>query len=76
MYVKDLEKNYKSMNKIISNPNSSGDKINRYNDTVYVKYTHCEFHPSMMLGSSSSCIPFCDHNQAPRNIFNFSQSIY
>jgi DNA-directed RNA polymerase II subunit RPB2 len=28
----------------------------------------------MMLGSSSSCIPFCDHNQAPRNIYNFSQA--
>ena len=45
------------------------DKINRYNDTVYVKYTHCEFHPSMMLGSTASCIPFCEHNQAPRNTY-------
>ena len=47
--------------------------FNRYNDTVYVKYTHCEFHPCMMLGTSSACIPFADHNQAPRNIYNFSQ---
>ena len=51
------DKNKNTMMKVISKPNSSGDKINRYNDTVYVKYTHCEFHPSMMLGSTSSCIP-------------------
>ena len=62
------------MNQIISNPNPSGDKINRYNDSVYVKYTHCEFHPSMMLGTASGSIPFCEHNQAPRNIYNFSQA--
>ena len=74
MKVKDLKSHRNRMLNEIKNPNTSGDKINRYNDTVYVKYTHCEFHPSMMLGSLSSCIPFCDHNQAPRNIFSFSQS--
>ena len=74
MKVKDLNKNKNKMTEPVQNPNRTGDKINRYNDTVYVKYTHCEFHPSMMLGSSSSCIPFADHNQAPRNIYNFSQS--
>ena len=62
------------MNQPIKNPNPSGDIVNRYNDTVYTRYTHCEFHPSMMLGSTSSCIPFCEHNQAPRNIYNFSQA--
>ena len=74
MYVRELDKNRDTMMKAIENPNSSGDKINRYNDTVYVKYTHCELHPSMMLGSASACIPFCEHNQAPRNIYNFSQT--
>ena len=34
------------------------------------EYTHCEFHPVMMLGSVSACIPFANHNQAPRNIFS------
>ena len=62
------------MNKAISKPNLIGDKVNRYNETVYKRYNYCEFHPSMMLGSTSSCIPFCDHNQAPRNIYNFSQA--
>ena len=26
-------------------------------------YTHCEIHPSMILGVSASIIPFPDHNQ-------------
>ena len=30
------------------------------------KYTHCEMHPSMMYGVSSSIAPFPDHDQAPR----------
>jgi intein/homing endonuclease len=74
MKVKDLDLHKKRMTLPVKNPNESGDKINRYNDTVYVKHTHCEFHPCMMLGTSSACIPFADHNQAPRNIYNFSQS--
>ena len=30
-------------------------------------YTHCEIHPSMILGICASIIPFPDHNQSPRN---------
>ena len=74
MYVDDLRINRDRMKKVIKNANEIGDKVNRYNETVYTKYNYCEFHPSMMLGSTSSCIPFCDHNQAPRNIYNFSQA--
>jgi DNA-directed RNA polymerase II subunit RPB2 len=50
-----------------------GNPINRY-DKVYVKYTHCEFHPMMFMGIISSNIPFSEHNQAPRNYFNFAQT--
>lgn len=32
-------------------------------------YTHCEIHPSMILGVSASIIPFPDHNQSPRNTY-------
>ncbi|CAL1261963.1 unnamed protein product [Larinioides sclopetarius] len=32
-------------------------------------YTHCEIHPSMMLGVCASIIPFPDHNQSPRNTY-------
>mgnify|MGYP000107776495 FL=1 len=31
--------------------------------------THVEIHPSMMLGLCASIIPFPDHNQSPRNIY-------
>jgi len=30
------------------------------------KYTHCEIHPSSIFGILASCIPFPEHNQAPR----------
>jgi DNA-directed RNA polymerase II subunit RPB2 len=32
----------------------------------HLLYTHCEIHPSMILGISASIIPFPDHSQAPR----------
>lgn len=33
------------------------------------QYTHCEIHPSMILGICASIIPFPDHNQSPRNTY-------
>ncbi|KAF8821363.1 Dna-directed Rna polymerase II RPB2, partial [Cardiosporidium cionae] len=32
-------------------------------------YTHCEIHPSLILGVCASVIPFPDHNQSPRNTY-------
>jgi DNA-directed RNA polymerase II subunit RPB2 len=32
-------------------------------------YTHCEIHPSTIFGVLASCVPFPDHNQAPRNTY-------
>ncbi|SBS81330.1 DNA-directed RNA polymerase II subunit RPB2, putative [Plasmodium ovale] len=32
-------------------------------------YTHCEIHPSLILGVCASIIPFSDHNQSPRNTY-------
>ena len=38
---------------------------------ISVKYhfTHCEIHPSTIFGVLASCIPFPEHNQAPRNTY-------
>ncbi|CAG8827745.1 7296_t:CDS:2, partial [Racocetra persica] len=33
------------------------------------RWTHCEIHPSMVLGICASLIPFPDHNQSPRNTY-------
>lgn len=48
------------------------DTIQRANekDQAYsYTYTHCEIHPSMILGICGSIIPFPDHNQSPRNTY-------
>ena len=42
-------------------------------ENSYFHYTHMEIHPSMMLSISASTIPFSDHNQAPRNVYQSSQ---
>lgn len=38
------------------------------------RYTHCEIHPSTIFGLLGSCIPFPDHNQAPRNCYQVAMS--
>jgi len=38
-------------------------------DLYSTTYTHCEVHPSMILGICASIIPFPDHNQSPRNTY-------
>jgi DNA-directed RNA polymerase beta subunit len=38
-----------------------------------IRYTHCEIHPSTILGMLASCIPFPEHNQAPRNTYECAQ---
>ena len=50
------------------------DRTNRYDNSVYARYTHCEIHPCMILGIISSNIPFPDHNQSPRGIFQYNQA--
>tara|TARA_Y100001970_G_scaffold284652_1_gene402458 strand:- start:2160 stop:7364 length:5205 start_codon:yes stop_codon:yes gene_type:complete len=42
-----------------------GKKINEY----IKNYSHCEIHPSLILGVLTSCSPFPDHNQSPRNCY-------
>lgn len=44
---------------------SPKDFVKQKNNLTY-HYTHCEIHPSTIFGVVTSCIPFPEHNQAPR----------
>ena len=48
--------------------------IGTFNDlktkVKHKKYTHCEIHPSLMLGLLSSLIPFSNHNQSLEILIN------
>jgi DNA-directed RNA polymerase II subunit RPB2 len=37
-------------------------------------YTHCEIHPSYILGSNASFIPYSNFNQSPRNVYHVAMS--
>ena len=37
------------------------------------QYSHCEIHPCVILGTAASLIPFSNHNQSPRNMFQCAQ---
>ena len=47
------------------------DSLNPAEDGSYYcqTWTHCEIHPSQILGVCASIIPFPDHNQSPRNTY-------
>ena len=47
----------------------SKDGIKAEESSSIYKYTHCEIHPSTIFGVLASCIPFPEHNQAPRNTY-------
>ena len=62
-YLDVEESNYKM---IAMNQEKLFDTSNK---VIKYRYTHCELHPCMMLGVLGSVIPFAEHNQAPRNLF-------
>lgn len=39
------------------------DELQEKGSAYCSTYTHCEIHPSMILGVCASIIPFPDHNQ-------------
>lgn len=55
------------------NESSETEIINRYNENYFNRYTHCEFHPSILFGEITVNIPFIDSNPSTRNIFQYSQ---
>lgn len=46
--------------------------IAMYPSEVDIDHDYCEIDPSLMFGVCASCIPFPDHNPAPRNCFQSS----
>jgi DNA-directed RNA polymerase II subunit RPB2 len=44
------------------------------NNRKNLNFTHCEIHPCLMLGVCGSIIPFPDHNQSPRNVYEAAMS--
>lgn len=47
--------------------------INRYDKSFFLNYSHCEIHPSVLVGEIVANIPFLNHNQGNRNIFSYAQ---
>ena len=60
--IEYIDANEQNHSKIAMYPN----ELKNMHATNYHNYTHCEIHPSMILGILASCIPFVGHNQAPR----------
>lgn len=75
MLVSDYKSNIEEMKKRESNVYEDSDKpiINRYDNSMIINYTHCEFHPTTVIGIIAGNIPFANHNQGPRNIFQYAQ---
>lgn len=72
-----LENEYQRMQESIEHLKKVTDfstVFNRYDELTFKRYTHCEIHQSLILGVVASNIPFCNHNQGPRNIFQYSQA--
>lgn len=55
--------------RVTENDDESNGIRNSTDGGAMIKYTHCEIHPSMILGICASIIPFPDHNQSPRNTY-------
>ena len=64
-YIDPDEQNFA----MIAMKSNAGSISQDENGRQHYHYTHCEIHPSTIFGVLSSCIPFPEHNQAPRNTY-------
>lgn len=74
MFPKELAKQREIMNSDPVDTNVNGIVINRYDENMFLNYNYCEIHPSLLIGAVVTNIPFCNHNQGPRNIYQYSQA--
>lgn len=78
MIAEDLKTLNNERQKIINKKKEkfTGDEskiVNRYDDNFFLRYDYVEMHPSVLLGEIATNIPFCNRNQAPRNIHQYAQ---
>lgn len=75
MMIADMNYTVKLMHdRMISNAKYKLDTTtHRYDDAQFVRYSHCEIHPSLLLGEVAVGIPFAHHNPGTRNIYQYAQ---
>jgi len=44
-------------------------RVSMFPREITDEHTHCEIHPTLILGHMASTIPMSDHNQSPRNTY-------
>ena len=71
----NIKKVYDERKKMIESIDKIYDdsKNNRYDEKMFVKYSNCEIHPSLLLAEIVANIPFCNHTPGTRNIFQYNQ---
>ena len=72
-YIKYLE-TYEGVIEYIDPYEGNESYIAMYPANITKETSHCEIHPSTMIGIVSSMIPFPNHNQSVRNQLSCSQS--
>jgi DNA-directed RNA polymerase II subunit RPB2 len=66
-------KNTMKKSKELVKKNNYVNVSNRYNELTFSTYSHCEIHPSLLVGSVASTIPFCNNNNGARTILHYAQ---
>ena len=65
---KELEEKTKILSK-----SGNVDLNNRYNDLIFKSYSYSEIHPTLLLGSLASTIPFINHDNCSRLTLHYAQ---
>ena len=67
--IEYIDPDEQSLSMIAMRPKHLYRSENNPMDPYIYRYSHCEIHPSTIFGILASCIPFPEHNQAPRNTY-------